>query len=482
MGPVDYGDMSFLLGSFTAILSLLNMGSSSAFFTHISQRSRGLRIYIVYFSWLAIQFFVTFIFVALVIPSALFERVWIGHSRGIVALAFIAIFMQQSIWPMISQIGESVRKTTLIQALNIGIATAYLLMILLFSVTNIISLSVVFQILIFQYVIAAVLAYKLLNFSAFVYSEADDSYYKIILEFWSFCKPLIVLGIIGSFYAFISNWMLQRYGGSAEQGYFQIASQFASVCLLATSSILNIFWKEIAEATAKGDQLKVADLYKRVNRGLVMVNVTIAGFLLPWSKEIVVFLLGAMYVDAWPVLAIMFLYPIHQSMGQIGATMLVAQGKTKIYALLGSATNIFISLPILYFTLAPASGVDIPGLGLGAIGIATSTVLVNFLSVNFQAFIISHISGWKFDFKYQYVGIPLIIGLGYLAKTLTTFWWDSNDINGVYFFVLIIFSFLIYSIFLVFSLWSLPWLIGAEKHELKKLIDLGFKSAFMRFK
>ena len=474
--------MSFLLGSFTAILSMLNMGTSSAFFTHISQRSRGRKIYYVYLSWLTFQLFITLTFVALIIPTALFERVWFGHSREIVLLAFIAIFLQQTIWSMIGQIGESVRKTTHVQALNIGIALAYLLMILLSTVTNIISVTVVFQILIFQYVTAAFIAYRILHIKGIGVGKVDDSYDKIIMEFWFFCKPLILFSIIGFFYAFASNWMLQRFGGSAEQGYFQIASQFASVCLLATSSILNIFWKEIAEATAKGDQLKVCELYRRVNRGLVMLNASIAGLLLPWSKEIVLFLLGANYVDAWPVLAIMFLYPIHQSMGQIGATMLVAQGKTKIYALLGSGMNLFIALPILYFTLAPSSGVEISGLGLGAIGIATSTVLVNFVSVTIQALIISRIGGWKFDFKYQCVGIPLTIGLGYLVKILTTFWWASNNINGDLLFVLVFFYGLIYCVFIVFLFWFLPWLIGAEKHELEKLLDVIFKSLLTRQK
>ena len=40
LNPAGYGDLMFLLGSFVAIRSLLDMGSSSAFFTFLSQRSR----------------------------------------------------------------------------------------------------------------------------------------------------------------------------------------------------------------------------------------------------------------------------------------------------------------------------------------------------------------------------------------------------------------------------------------------------------
>lgn len=82
--------------------------------------------------------------------------------------------------------------------------------------------------------------------------------------------------------------------------------------------------KEIAEARARGEHGRVAILYTKINRGLVILSAVIAGLLLPWAKQIVAILLGPTYVKAWPILAIMFLYPIHQSMGQIGGTMFMA--------------------------------------------------------------------------------------------------------------------------------------------------------------
>ena len=46
LGPQDYGNFSFLLGSFTAFATLVDMGSSSAFFTFISLNLRGLKFFI----------------------------------------------------------------------------------------------------------------------------------------------------------------------------------------------------------------------------------------------------------------------------------------------------------------------------------------------------------------------------------------------------------------------------------------------------
>src|SRR5207302_5348904 len=122
---------------------------------------------------------------------------------------------------------------------------------------------------------------------------------------------------IGFAYEFADRWLLQGYGGSVQQAYYAVSAQFAAIALLATGSILSIFWKEIAEAHHRGDHVRTGMLYKKVSRLLFVIGAVIAGFLLPWAQDLLRLLLGAAYVGGPSTLAIMFLYPIHQSMGQI---------------------------------------------------------------------------------------------------------------------------------------------------------------------
>ena len=49
LGPEFYGNMAFLLGSFMGVLRLLNMGSSSAFFTFLSQKTRSRKFVLLFF-------------------------------------------------------------------------------------------------------------------------------------------------------------------------------------------------------------------------------------------------------------------------------------------------------------------------------------------------------------------------------------------------------------------------------------------------
>lgn len=465
LNPAGYGDLMFLMGSFVAVRSLLDMGTSSAFYTFLSRHTRGHRFYLSYFSWLTLQFFITLLLVALIIPDSIFERVWLDNSREIVIIAFLATFMQQQIWQTVTQIGESMRKTVRVQLLNLFIAMTYLVMVSLLLVSGSLSVVSVLLLIIFQYVVTTLWAFWFLREDRVERVEKDASFKQILREYWVYCKPIIVVSLVSVLYDFADKWMLQRFGGASQQGYYQIAAQFSAISLLATTSILNIFWKEVAEAWAKCDSIRVAMLYNKVSRGLVMLGAIITGFLLPWSKQIVTIFLGPAYLDAWPVLAIMLLYPIHQSMGQIGNVTLMASGNVQKYMIV-RIINLLVATVITYFVLAPSSGVLIPGLGLGAIGMASKTVLLGVVLVNIQAWFVARYCEWKFDWVYQVVGIPLMIGLGFVAEKFAEMFWAINNVSVAELLVPVIIASLLYMFMVMAAIWRLPWLIGMDQEQL----------------
>lgn len=468
LAPASYGDLTFLMGSFVAIRAAMDMGTSNAYFTFLSQRIRPLKFHLVYFCWQAMQFIFTLGMVTFILPSSIFEKIWLENSREIVVLAFLAAFMQQQVWQTVSHIGEAERKTIKIQLMNIGVAVFYFAAVLAILEEEIMTVENVLVLLIFQYIGATIFAYWILRERKTGPIEADLSLGELGREYWKYCRPLILVSLIGFLYDFFDKWLLQKFGGSSQQGYFQVANQIAAISLLATTSILKIFWKEIAAAWSEADFKRVATLYHKVSRGLVTLSAIITGFLVPWSRQIVLTFLGPAYEDSWPVLAIMLLYPIHQSLGQVGGTMLLASGHTNKN--LGLA--IFFSLvavPVSYLALAPHSGVLVPGLGLGAVGMAAKMVLLAMISANVQAWVIARYNGWSFDWKYQMFGIPLMLGLGYLANTIVSFSWelDKSNINEL------IMPFgiagIIYTAFVLSVLLIFPWLIGSTRSDLRRL-------------
>lgn len=470
LNPAGYGDLMFLLGSFVAIRSVLDMGSSSAFFTFLSQRARARYFYFVYFCWLAFQFFVTLLLIWLIIPASIFERIWLGGDREIVLLAFVAAFIQQQVWQTVGQIGEAMRKTIQIQLMNLAIALFYLMTILLASIYGELSITKILGILIVQYTVATIFACHVLKGDQAGVLVKTESLGEIWSDYWKYCKPLVILALLNFAYDFADKWMLQKFGGAAQQGYFQIASQFAAVSLLATTSILSVFWKEIADAWARDDLSRVAMLYRKVSRGLVMLGAIVSGFLLPWSVQIVNTFLGPAYISAWPVLAVMLLYPIHQSMGQIGGTMFLASGQTHRYMFI-SAAMMLLSILMTYIMLAPSSGTWIHGLEMGALGLACKMVVLGIVSVNIQAWIIARYGGWKFDWVFQVVGIPLTLSFGYLARMLVGALWNLEGISNIKLMPPFLLAAVIYAMFILVMIWFVPSLVGAEKTEIKNMLE-----------
>ena len=469
LNPTGYGDLMFLLGSFAAIRGLLDMGTSSAFYTFLSRHTQGRRFYLVYFFLTALQFLITLTLVAWIIPSSLFEKIWLGHNREIVIIAFLAAFMQQQVLQTISQIGESMRKTVKLQLLTLLMAMIYLVALTLLFVFEVMTQKNILFAMIFQGAIATLLVYWVLRKDQALPFERDATFKQIILEYWVYCKPLIALSLITFLYDFADKWMLQKFGGATQQGFFQIANQFSNAILLATMSIVNIFWKEIADAWAKRDHIRIAMLYRKITRGLVMLSAIASGLLLPWSEQVVMILLGPTYAQAWPVLAVMLLYPIHLPMGIIGGSTLLATGQTHKHMLIG-VVGMLVSMPISYLMLAPSTEGVVLGFGLGAIGLASKLVMLSIVSVNIQAWIIAKYNGWKFDWVFQVVGIPLMIALGYFVKFLIGLIWDLDDVSITNLFLPALLTSFLYTVFVMWAIWLLPWLIGLEKKDIENML------------
>ncbi|MHC1759635.1 MAG: lipopolysaccharide biosynthesis protein [Negativicutes bacterium] len=411
-----YGDLRFLIGSFVASRALMDLGAASAFFTFISQGENRPSHYFIYFSWLVIQFVIFGLLIAIICPPSLLDVIWLGHAKYLVLLAFVASFLQQQGWQTIINIAESERKTVWNQIFGNVIALINLLGILHLRYFEILTLENILTLYIVVYSVVFVIAFFVLGADRYFFQHNIDfvRIRGIVPEYTAYCYPLVVITVISFVYAYLDTWILQYFGGSSQQGLYQISNQFASISLLATSSVLTIFWKEIATAYGQNDREKVKIIFYKAMRGLVLFGAVISGFLVPWTNQIISLLLGESYGNAAPILAIMLFYPIHQSIGQLAGTFFFATKRTKIYSIT-SIIVMMISMPVAYLFLAPTNGYFVSGLGLGALGLALKMVIVNIVGVNISIYIISRLQRWKFDYKHQFYAIALTSSIGYIS-------------------------------------------------------------------
>ena len=475
LGPAGYGNFSFLLGSFVSITVLLDLGTSSAFYTFLSQKKHSPRFYLYYLLWIGIQFALAFSFITFLCPSTWKDKIWLGHTKNVIILAFLASFMVNQIWSTIIHVGESIRATVIVQLYNITLDVSYLCLVLAIFFLDQLTIPNLFMATIFIHVIFAfVLAMRL---KGSLFAEEEEKLPNVINEFKTYCTPLVFYSIVSFFYSFANFWLLQKFSGAIQQGYYSVGFRFSALCVVATTSIVNVFWKEVGAAHVKNNKKRLHKLYTKTTKGLFFIGGVGACFLIPFSKEMLVFLLGPKYESGWLCLAIILIYPIYKSLGLITGTYLYATGQTKLRAKVG-IISMLVSIPATYFMLAPSSN-SVPGLGLGAVGLAIKMVISAIVFVNIYAYFISRFSGWKFEFLFQFKTIGFLLISSFAIKAIFNWAFHISNIS-LYPLALMIFCSPIYMLAVGLILYFFPDFSGLER---KQITDSFYRlSSILRIK
>ncbi len=472
LGPEEYGGYAFLLGSFIAVMSLLDMGTSNAFQTFMSQKERGKMFVLSFAAWQLLQVLLVLFVIALIFPEKWLNQIWLGHERDVVLLAFAAVFMQQRAWRTMIQTGESKRLTHRVQILNLSITAIHFLLVAGCWFFGVLSVRLVFGLILIEHLIFLAVACRILSVFRMEGEPFDGR--SVLREYVTYCRPLVLYSIVGSGYIFADRWMLQNFGGSTQQALYEVGYRFGAVSLLITVSLLHIFWKEIAEAKENENLKLMQKMYRKVSRFLFFVGAVLAGFLVPWSEEIIGLLLGAPYAGGSPVLALMLVHAAFVSLAQINGSMLFATSKTKMHLVLG-CIFMGVSIPGSYFILAPEDA-WLPGLGLGSFGMAVKMNLFVILHVNIVSWWIARSHGWKFDWVYQVVALSGALSLGWLSFELMAF---LNAFLHMNLFFKFCATFLIYSGFAGAMVWQMPWVADASREEIKAFIAQFFKLSWI---
>ena len=416
LGPARYGDLTFLLVSFTAANRLVDLGTSTAFFTLIARRKRSGRFYLYYLGWIALQFIATLLLITVVVPEGWQQRIWLGHARGVVLLAFVASFLMNQVWNLAAAIGESVRETIVVQMRNVGLAIVYVAGIAVLAASGNLSVRTALWLNIAIYAVFSASLFVYLRARVLTPAGETDRLIDVSRTFVRYSSPLVVSVIVSFIYTFADTWMLQRFGGPAQQGFYSVGERFSSVSLLVTTSMIPVFWKETAEAIEHGQYRKAAEAYYRTSVTLFFVAALLSCFAVPYAREILGALLGDKFEAGWVALGIMLIYPVYQSLGQVNGTFLYAAGLTRLYRNTVIAITV-LSLFVTYFLLAPPRAF-VGGLGLGAIGLALKMVLLGFLGANLQAFFIRKRYALRQTYWYQACTLSMLLALAFSGKAL----------------------------------------------------------------
>lgn len=469
LGPKAYGEFNYLTNFFSQVLSFFDMGTTNGFFTKLSQRSRESSLVSFYLYFGGIISILVMLFVAVAQAASLQDAIWPGQTLIYIYMA--AIF---GIMTWISQVlnqmidaygltipGEKLRMLQRIIGLPIIVA---LFMLNRLDLTNF-----------FYYHFAALLLLiwifiKILKKNDFSIIKGWRLSPTQILnygkEFYTYSHPLFVLTAVGVVSNLFDRWLLQKYSGSIQQGFYGLSYQIGGLCFLFTSALTPLIMREFSIAFSKTDFKQMAYLFRRYIPLFYSITAFFSCFIAFQADKIIYIIGGNKYYDAETAVTIMAFYPIPQTYGQLSGSVFFATGQTELYRNIGVIFSL-IGIPLTFFLIAPRSHL---GLDTGATGLAVKMLALNFLSVNVLVYFntrLLKLSFWKY-LVHQLVSVLCLLLIAAAATIIFNrlFGLSGNKILNF------LFAGMAYSLMTISLIYLQPVIFGLKRDDIQTVIQM----------
>jgi O-antigen/teichoic acid export membrane protein len=381
LGREAYGSFQFLFNTARAWRGLLNLGSSSAFFTYNSKHRCTGTVFHLYSGWLVLQLIlllaVSIGSFSIDLGQALFPGQKLSLVLAIVLLEWL-IFISQSL----TQFGESKGQSVAVQRANFtGLAVQVTLIVIAafmgrLDLWTFVTIRFVYSVL----VIGSGVGFLGTGLGNYVGSFRRTEWKRATRFFVDFCTPLVIIQIASEGMRFFERWFLQLVGGSIEQAYFSLGFQWGNIALVFSTSVLSILWREVADAISKNDLTRAGQIFDRTYRGLILLTLITVTPVFIYTDTLISHSVGEEYLPGALVVRAMLLATVYQMATQL---IQVAMYATERVRLLRNIVLVKLGLSVLltYLLVAPES-LPGPSLGLGSLGLSIQVVISNLFVAN----------------------------------------------------------------------------------------------------
>lgn len=470
LGPAMYGNYTFLLSTAGTLRAFVDTSTQQAFFTFSSQQRASGALTRLYACALLGQFALVMLIVAFAIATRHYD--WLWHGQQPQAIVWVTVLDWAVYFALsLQQLGDSKGLTVIPQIIGAVVACVALLALLVLWRAGALD----FYTFVWLNLSAACAnavslgAWLLRRHRALLWDGVvvAGSYVR---RWWVFARPLILLQVYLPLVAYLGIYLVQRWDGPVEQGFYALALQWSSLALVFTNAGVSIFWREMAYQSASADPALAARTYSSLSRLLFFIAIVLACWISASSATLVDVIAGPRFASAVMVVAIMAFYPAAQTLGQLSTAALKATERTAQYARWSVALSIP-DLLLTYFLLAPASA-KVPGLGLGAIGMAIKTALYGLISVQ----VFDWINCRSMRIKFAPVLLQRVAAMGLVGAAAWSMlklggdWLRSDGWSGLGSLLL---SSTIYGLVVLGIFWSLPALAGVSRQQIRGVLPGG---------
>ena len=413
LGPEGYGRYEFMANFFQQVKGFLDMGTSTCFYTKLSQRPGDAGLVAFYRKLLLGASVLMLGGALLLVGTPIGNWLWAGEG---VLLVCLAASYSIVMWGL-----ETTRRV--VDAWHLTVRGE-----VLFAISRVVAVLILMAVVwwwplrvegyfIYQIATTSLAILMLMPLLKRASAAADEGAPQpartYVREFWDYSHPLVVYASIGVLVGLADRWILQTQAGAIEQGFFGLASQVATLCFLFTSAMTQLLTREFAVAWNQQDMQRMRVLFRRIIPLLYAMAAYFSVFIAYHAKDVVWLLGGRDWEQGSLAMAIFVLYPMHQTYGQLSGSVYYATGQTRIYRNIG-VVGMVAGLPVMLWLVVPAES---GGLGLGAIGLALKMVVLQFIIVNVGLWFNTRLLSMRF---WKFLAHQLIVPAGFLACALAS--------------------------------------------------------------
>jgi len=465
LGPAAYGNFNFITNFFQQLIGFLNLNTSTTFYTKLSQRQDDKGLVLFYLNVIVTLGLIVAVFVMAGFALGMQHLIWPDQKIIIVILGALWAFLTFS-FGIFCEMSDAYGLTVKAEIAKLALKLFSLAIIVAMFWLNVVTLTNFFVYQLFLLLISLGIVIRIIHRNGYPFQLnwrlTKGQWQGYGSEFLKFCLPLVLFSGFATLQAILERWMLQKYSGSAEQGFYGIALQISSICFLCTSAIVPLLAREYSVSYAKNDIYEMKRLFLRFVPMLYTITAYFGCFLAVESRAVMHLFGGRSYSAAVLPIAVMCFYPLHQTYGQLNASLFFATGRTTAYSNIGILI-VLISIPLTFFLIGPR---EYGALNGGAAGLAAKMVAIQLLSTNAQLMYLARLLKLPF---LKLLGHQVVIVLLFVPMALTASYASEVALSGRTVLEQFLFSGILYTMAILALLLIVPALTAMKKEESQRL-------------
>lgn len=362
LGPTEFGEYVFLLSIFTAFISFVDSGFSTQVLIKLSKKTNQ-KIHIKFILNTLLFLLILLLFIIISFSSKDVRNLFIENVNFFTILSIFLICFFVFIHNLIIKIFDAYDKTVFIEKVKIFSKLINIfLLILLFITSNLNINNFLFVQLIYYFCFFSLALFKFSNsnYNIFEYFKININNKRVLSIYYSFSKPLFIFNGVQLFVVSFDSYILKKYSGIEENGFYGLGIQFVTVCMLFCMAFSQIAMRQFSRLNVGKSNVDSIKKFFIENISMILF-LTVFPFTFVYTQlEYILSFFHVSYYDRIDLFKLILLYCFIQASIQFCMSFLYAFNYTKSVMKISVIINLlFVPISLILLTTYGSYGLAV---------------------------------------------------------------------------------------------------------------------------